>query len=221
MRIAIVSSDPEAQTWAESLEESEFNISICSDFVAGTGELRNSDIMILDNNVAGALAVIHAYKFVSIRTTIFVRFDKEQYSTEVHEALVEIGVDGIFVDWPTAPILNNELLNRARKINFRHSRLGIIQVEEPHKLRIGESSKSEGLTQKELSIILELRAAKGKSVSREYLLATVWGYSPDVTTHTLETHIYRLRTKIDALTPPGYDPKSLLQSVDNGYALST
>lgn len=53
------------------------------------------------------------------------------------------------------------------------------------------------LTDKERDIILTLHKAGGKPVSRQDLLDSVWAYAPDVETHTLETHIYRLRQKIE------------------------
>jgi DNA-binding response OmpR family regulator len=51
------------------------------------------------------------------------------------------------------------------------------------------------LTDKEAAILEHLHAATGP-VGREELLAKVWGYSAAITTHTLETHIYRLRRKL-------------------------
>lgn len=70
------------------------------------------------------------------------------------------------------------------------------------------------LTDKEVAIIEHLRQAGGV-VGREALLAEVWGYSSAVTTHTLETHIYRLRRKIEA------DPShaTLLTTEAGGYRL--
>ena len=53
------------------------------------------------------------------------------------------------------------------------------------------------LTDKEAAILRYLYRAGDKAVSREELLGGVWGYSPNLTTHTLETHIYRLRQKIE------------------------
>ena len=53
------------------------------------------------------------------------------------------------------------------------------------------------LTEKETDILKFLHAA-GATVARETLLHEVWGYNPAVTTHTLETHIYRLRKKIES-----------------------
>ncbi len=52
------------------------------------------------------------------------------------------------------------------------------------------------LTEKETNILKFLQRA-GATVSRDVLLHEVWGYNPAVTTHTLETHIYRLRQKIE------------------------
>lgn len=53
------------------------------------------------------------------------------------------------------------------------------------------------LTDKETAILKFLYRAGAKAVPREQLLAEVWGYNAAVTTHTLETHIYRLRQKIE------------------------
>ena len=53
------------------------------------------------------------------------------------------------------------------------------------------------LTEKEAAILRFLHRADRQSVPREILLREVWGYNANVTTHTLETHIYRLRQKIE------------------------
>jgi DNA-binding response OmpR family regulator len=72
------------------------------------------------------------------------------------------------------------------------------------------------LTDKETSILKYLHKAGDKSVSREILLAEVWGYNEGVTTHTLETHIYRLRQKIER--EPG--STRLLVTEAGGYRLT-
>jgi DNA-binding response OmpR family regulator len=71
------------------------------------------------------------------------------------------------------------------------------------------------LTQKETAILRYLYRAGQRPVSRETLLQEVWGYNSGVTTHTLETHIYRLRQKIenDAASP------SILVTEAGGYKL--
>lgn len=52
------------------------------------------------------------------------------------------------------------------------------------------------LTEKEAAILALLRGSPGAAVTRERLLEEVWGYDPGVTTHTLESHVYRLRRKL-------------------------
>jgi DNA-binding response OmpR family regulator len=71
------------------------------------------------------------------------------------------------------------------------------------------------LTEKETNILKFLHAA-GATVARETLLHEVWGYSPAVTTHTLETHIYRLRKKIEE--NPGQ--AKILLTEGGGYRLA-
>lgn len=53
------------------------------------------------------------------------------------------------------------------------------------------------LTEKEAAILLRLHGAEGRVVEKHVLLQDVWGYSAALETHTLETHIYRLRQKIE------------------------
>ena len=72
------------------------------------------------------------------------------------------------------------------------------------------------LTEKETEILKFLHAA-GTTVPRETLLHEVWGYNPAVTTHTLETHIYRLRKKIEE--SPG--ESRILVTEDGGYRLAS
>jgi DNA-binding response OmpR family regulator len=72
------------------------------------------------------------------------------------------------------------------------------------------------LTEKEAAILAFLHGKGTRAVPRDELLREVWGYNPAVTTHTLETHIYRLRRKIEA------DPAKacLLITEAGGYRLA-
>ena len=71
------------------------------------------------------------------------------------------------------------------------------------------------LTEKEAAILKFLYRAGTKPVARQVLLNEVWGYNAAVTTHTLETHIYRLRQKIE----PDPTNARLLVSAGGGYRL--
>lgn len=72
------------------------------------------------------------------------------------------------------------------------------------------------LTEKEAAILARLEQARGAAISKEILLADVWGYGPNVTTRTLETHIHRLRRKIEA--DPARPQKLLTEA--GGYRLA-
>ena len=78
-----------------------------------------------------------------------------------------------------------------------------------------EFNKKVRLTDKETAIIKFLYLAGERVVSRDVLLGEVWGYNAGVTTHTLETHVYRLRQKIER------EPSNaeLLVTEPNGYRL--
>jgi DNA-binding response OmpR family regulator len=83
------------------------------------------------------------------------------------------------------------------------------------KLLLNQEGRKLRLTEKETSILRYLYRAGEQTASRERLLQEVWSYNSGVTTHTLETHIYRLRQKIekDAAAP------AILVTAAGGYKL--
>ncbi len=91
--------------------------------------------------------------------------------------------------------------------SFQAAKKLLVHKEDGQKIR---------LTEKETSILKYLYRAGKKVVSRDILLNEVWGYNAGVTTHTLETHIYRLRQKIEK------DPSSatILVTEPGGYKLA-
>ena len=78
-----------------------------------------------------------------------------------------------------------------------------------------DDSKKIRLTEKETAILMKLSEANGESVSRKTLLEEVWGYKAGINSHTLETHFYRLRKKIER--PDSSSP--FLKTSRNGYML--
>ena len=83
-------------------------------------------------------------------------------------------------------------------------------------LHHGAANQRIRLTEKEAAILAFLHRMGKRAVPRQELLTEVWGYHPEVTTHTLETHIYRLRRKIEANPAKA----SLLITEAGGYRLA-
>lgn len=94
-------------------------------------------------------------------------------------------------------------------------RIGPYTFRPSAKMLIDAGGKRVRLTEKETNILKFLYRA-GQTVPRETLLHEVWGYNPAVTTHTLETHIYRLRQKIEK--NPGQ--AQILLTESGGYRLA-
>jgi DNA-binding response OmpR family regulator len=125
-------------------------------------------------------------------------------------------------DYVTKPFKFAVLLARIRAQLRSHEqsedavfRLGPYEFRPAAKLLVDERQKKIRLTEKETSILKYLYRAGEKPVARDELLTEVWGYNAGVTTHTLETHVYRLRQKIEP------DPANarLLLTEAGGYRL--
>lgn len=141
---------------------------------------------------------------------------------QVTDADAILGLDSGANDYVTKPFKFSVLLARVRAHlrTFEQSedaifRLGPYEFRPAQKLLIDEKDRKIRLTEKETNILKYLYRAGGKPVGREELLSEVWGYNANVTTHTLETHIYRLRQKIE---PDAQSPKLLITET-GGYRL--
>ncbi|MDA9089028.1 response regulator transcription factor, partial [Amylibacter sp.] len=107
-------------------------------------------------------------------------------------------------EYITKPFKYPELL-KSIKLHLRHFEraedtqynLGSYLFKPNSKVLEANGNKSIRLTEKENDILKFLYQNLETIVSREILLHEVWGYNSKVTTHTLETHIYRLRQKIE------------------------
>ncbi len=127
-------------------------------------------------------------------------------------------------DYVTKPFRMAVLLARVRAHLRQHDQsddaifaIGPYKFQPAAKMLMqGDGQRKIRLTEKEAAILKYLYRVGNKTVSRETLLGEVWGYNAGVTTHTLETHIYRLRQKIEA------DPAQvrLLITEPGGYRLS-
>jgi DNA-binding response OmpR family regulator len=115
------------------------------------------------------------------------------------------GLDAGANDYITKPFRLSVLLARLRAHIRQHERsddavftIGPYTFQPSAKmLTNNDTRKKIRLTDKEAAILKYLYRCGHRVVSRDVLLDEVWGYNAGVTTHTLETHIYRLRQKIE------------------------
>ncbi|MAS14503.1 MAG: DNA-binding response regulator [Nitratireductor sp.] len=133
-----------------------------------------------------------------------------------------LGLEAGANDYVTKPFRFAVLLARIRAQLRQHEQsedatfaVGPYTFKPSQKLLIDERGGKIRLTEKEAAIIKYLYRAEQKVVTRDVLLEEVWGYNSGVTTHTLETHVYRLRQKIER------DPSKaeILVTESGGYKL--
>jgi DNA-binding response OmpR family regulator len=115
-----------------------------------------------------------------------------------------LGLESGANDYVTKPFRFAVLLARIRAQLRQHEQsedatftVGPYTFKPSQKLLIDQRGSKIRLTEKEAAIIRYLYRAEQRVVTRDVLLEEVWGYNSGVTTHTLETHVYRLRQKIE------------------------
>ena len=139
------------------------------------------------------------------------------------EADTILGLDSGANDYVTKPFRLGVLLARIRAQFRQHERsedavfsLGPYSFRPAAKMLLSpDSSNKIRLTEKESAILKYLLRSGDGVVGRDELLNEVWGYNSGVTTHTLETHVYRLRQKLEK------DPSNaeILVTEPGGYRL--
>ncbi len=125
-------------------------------------------------------------------------------------------------DYVTKPFKVAVLVARMRAQLRQHEQseheefqIGEYLFKPAQKLLLDAKGRKIRLTEKETNILKFLYRSPGGMATRDVLLQEVWGYNTGVTTHTLETHIYRLRQKIE----PDPSNARLLITEPGGYRL--
>ncbi len=221
-KIIIVDDDDmlrETLTEQFSLHD-EFAVSEAATATAGIKAMKadSADLVILDVNLpdmdgreACKIMRRNGYKGPVILLT-----------AQVSEADTILGLDAGANDYVTKPFRFAVLLARIRAHLRQHEhsedatfKVGPYTFKPSSKLLLRDDSRKIRLTEKETAIIKFLLRSGEQIVGRDVLLQEVWGYNAGVTTHTLETHVYRLRQKIER------DPShaEILVTEGGGYKL--
>ena len=144
----------------------------------------------------------------------------EQNSEDDIVAGLEAGAN----DYIIKPMRMGELLARVRSQLWqqkasdtaRFSISGLSFVPANKLLKLADDSKKVILTEKEATILKYLYRAHPAGVTKEELLTEVWGFQTGLSTHTVETHIYRLRQKIRRICK-----KPVILTTQTGYSLAS
>jgi DNA-binding response OmpR family regulator len=210
------------QSLAEQLErDGEFAVVECDTGGAARAavERERFDAMLLDVGLPDmdGRDLCREFRRATINVPILMLTAADSEGDTVHG--LEAGAD----DYVTKPFRLNVLLARLRA-HLRQSAhrddavfsIGPYTFQPGAKLLTDPAKRKKvRLTEKETAILRYLYHAGDRAIGRATLLGEVWGYNAGVTTHTLETHVYRLRQKIER------DPSQaeILVTEPGGYRL--
>lgn len=221
-RVLLVDDDPElVSSLAEQLQlHEEFETEVAETAAAGLESVKDQyfDTIILDVGLPDmdGRDLCRLMRRNGVKSPIIMLTGADS------EADTILGLDSGANDYVTKPFKLAVLLARLRAQLRQHEQsedavftLGPYTFQPAQKVLIDENDKKIRLTEKETAILKYLYRTGQGIVSRDKLLHEVWGYNAAVTTHTLETHIYRLRKKIER------DPSNaeILITEKGGYRL--
>ena len=185
------------------------------EFFSDVGDYENNnhpDLIIYNNEVKKLqlLDIKNHVKNNKLSSAILILNDCSDYS-------VKLKLDGkndyIFIDKPfNYDFLDKVIFDTLKSHSSKVIYLDKVKFHPIKKLIVNSSNLEIRLTEKETDILLFLYNSANKVISKEILLHKVWGYSDGVTTHTLETHLYHLRKKLDN--------DKLITTEKGGYCMS-
>lgn len=224
-RVLLVDDDRTLQSLlAEQLEATKEFVTTCVNDAASaieTAQREHFDLILLDVGLPDmdGREVCRQLRRLSIRTPVIMLTAADTDGDTI------LGLEAGANDYVAKPFKMGVLIARARAQlrQFEQSEdavfaIGPYTFRPANKLLLDneKTGKKVRLTEKETAILKYLLRAGPKPVPRETLLSEVWGYNAGVSTHTLETHIYRLRQKIERNPTEA----SLLLTEPGGYRLS-
>ena len=223
-KVLLVEDDPLlAHALAEQFQEhSEFQLSVAAtgrEAIDKLGNEQHIDLVLLDVRLPdmNGREACRELRKRGFKSPIIMLTGLDSEDDEIG------GLDSGANDYITKPFKFAVLLARLRAHLRSHEqsedavfKIGPYEFKPAVKMLVDHDDRRIKLTEKESSILKYLYRAGGQPVSREVLLDEVWGYNSGVTTHTLETHVYRLRQKIE-MTP---GENALLLTESGGYRLA-
>lgn len=223
MRIALVEDDKDqAELMRLWLEEAGHQ---CTHFGASKPFLKalareSFDLMIMDwmlPDISGLDALKTLREQLEWRVPVLFITQKDDEGNIV-EAL-EAGAD----DYMTKPAKQREMLARVNALGRRTTSgsEGAVLRMDPYEIdtkahQVSVDGEPVTLTQKEYELVVFLFKHNGRIVSRGHLLESVWGTNPDINTRTIDTHMSRIRNKLQIKPENGWRLNSIYQ---HGYRL--
>ncbi len=222
-QILIVDDDPSLRdVLAEQLNmHEEFQVSAVATGADGLAQVKTDhfDVIILDVGLPDldGREVCRLMRKAGVKSPIIM------LTAATSDPDTILGLDAGANDYITKPFRLNVLLARLRAHIRQHERsddatflIGPYTFQPSNRILVhNETQKKIHLTDKEAAILKYLYRAGSRVISRDVLLDQVWGYNAQVTTHTLETHVYRLRRKIE----PDPAEARILVTEPGGYRL--
>lgn len=224
MNIALVDDDPiQCNLLSTWLESAGYQCSCFSDgksFTASLGQTRYH-LLLLDWELpdSSGLEILKWLRNELGHSLPIMFVTSRNEETDIVHAL-RAGADGYL----TKPIRQQELLARiealARRSIFYYPAKGVRQVGpfsiDQHSRQLRKNGSAIELTQKEFRLATHLLGNVGKLISRDELLEEVWGHAVSLNTRTVDTHISRIRKKLELVPESGWNLSAIYQ---HGYRL--
>jgi len=210
-KVLIIEDDPDTSNLvSQYLTREGYSVGVAADGVKGLRQIKenNPDLLILDIILPEMDGFEVCKKLrgdaATSRLPILMLTALGEESDKV--VGLELGTD----DYVTKPFSPKELVARVKTLLRRNGlrdanhfpslhRYGPLILDEARQ-HVKVNGKGVHLTSKEFALLAQLLKRKGRVLTRQMLLETVWGYESHVTTRTIEVHIYGLRQKIPFLT---------------------
>ena len=178
-----------------------FNIVLCEDL----NELKNKNInaVICDNKNSKKISSLNLNK-----PKIYIQEKNKINIEKKPEAIIKLPLSILQ--------FNQEIINVCKKFEFNKNSLINIKnyILDKNERILKKNNTFLKITEKEIDFI-EILNSSSKPLSRDFILKNIWNYSTDTDTHTVETHIYRLRQKIK----DKFEDSNFIKNSKKGYSL--